>query len=86
MRALVVYESMFGNTRDVASAVADGLRTVGDVETVEVGVAPSRPPADVDHGDRADAHDRGASQAGPPSGARLLRTHPRTGESPDVGG
>jgi hypothetical protein len=48
MRALVVYESMFGNTRDIASAVADGLRTAGDVETVEVGVAPSRPPADVD--------------------------------------
>lgn len=40
MRALVVYESMFGNTRTVAEAIADGLATRFDVETVEVGIAP----------------------------------------------
>jgi hypothetical protein len=38
--ALVVYESMFGNTRDVASAVADGLSSRMDVTTLEVGDAP----------------------------------------------
>ncbi len=40
MRSLLVYESMFGNTRAVAEAVADGLRRHGDVEIVEVGDAP----------------------------------------------
>ena len=39
MRALVVYESMFGCTRDIASAVAGGLSPVMEVELVEVGVA-----------------------------------------------
>jgi len=41
MRALVVYESMFGNTRDVAYAVAEGLRRHMDVDVVEVGAAPT---------------------------------------------
>jgi hypothetical protein len=40
MRALVVYESMFGNTQLIAEAVADGLSSSVDVEMVEVGVAP----------------------------------------------
>jgi flavodoxin len=31
MPAAVIYESMFGNTRKVAEAVADGLRESGDV-------------------------------------------------------
>ncbi len=48
MRALVVFESMFGNTREVAAAVADGMGTVAQVEVVEVGAAPVRPPSDVD--------------------------------------
>ncbi len=48
MRALVVYESMFGNTREIAAAIADGLRTTAEVDVVEVGAAPLRPPADVD--------------------------------------
>lgn len=47
MRALVVYESMFGNTRDVALAVADGIATRMAVDTVEVGEAPGVLPADV---------------------------------------
>lgn len=37
MTTLVVYESMFGHTRDVALAVARGLAPTGAVEVVEVG-------------------------------------------------
>jgi flavodoxin len=37
MRVLVVHESMFGNTRDIARAVAEGL---GSVAGVEVELAP----------------------------------------------
>jgi hypothetical protein len=40
-RALVVYESMFGNTRTIAEAVADGLASDAIVEVVEVGTAPT---------------------------------------------
>ena len=47
MRALVVYESMFGNTRDVALAIADGIGTHMDVEIVEVGMAPTTLPTDI---------------------------------------
>ncbi len=41
MRALVVYESMFGNTREVALAIADGIRKTMDVDALEVARAPS---------------------------------------------
>lgn len=44
MRALVVYESIFGNTKDVASLVAEGLRSCPSVEEVvlaEVAEAPA---------------------------------------------
>jgi hypothetical protein len=41
MRALVVYESMFGNTQVIANAIADGLAGRMRVDTVEVGVAPA---------------------------------------------
>jgi hypothetical protein len=47
MRALVVYESMFGNTRDIARAVADGIATRMPVDILEVDVAPTTLPADV---------------------------------------
>lgn len=47
MRALVIYESMFGNTRDVAQAVADGVGSRMPVELIEVADAPSVIPADV---------------------------------------
>jgi hypothetical protein len=40
MRALVVYESMYGNTREIAEAIATGLAEAMTVEVVEVGVAP----------------------------------------------
>lgn len=45
MKALVVYESIFGNTRDVALAIARGLASGTDVEVeaVEVGHAPANP-------------------------------------------
>jgi len=42
MRALVVFESMFGNTRDVAQGVADGLGTGAEVDLMEVGTAPEQ--------------------------------------------
>lgn len=47
MRALVVFESMFGNTRDVAHAVADGLSTGAQVDVMEVGTAPAQLDPDV---------------------------------------
>lgn len=40
MRALVVYESMYGNTRAVAEAIAEGVAHRVPVDTVEIGSAP----------------------------------------------
>jgi flavodoxin len=40
MRALVVYESMFGNTRLIAEAIGRGLATEFGVDVVEVDSAP----------------------------------------------
>jgi hypothetical protein len=47
---LVVYESMFGNTREIAEAVAGGLAAAGarGVALVAVDDAPAKPPDDVD--------------------------------------
>ena len=39
MRAVVVYESMYGNTHLIADAVAEGLASIGPVEVVPVGGA-----------------------------------------------
>ena len=39
MRALVVYESMFGNTHTVAEGIAAGLRSEGEVRVVPVSEA-----------------------------------------------
>lgn len=39
MRALVVYESMYGNTRVIASNIADGLRETHEVTLVPVAAA-----------------------------------------------
>ena len=47
MHALVVYESMFGNTQAIALAIGEGLRRRLDadaVEVVEVGAAPTMLP------------------------------------------
>lgn len=41
MRALIVFESMFGNTHDVADRIAEGLRATMEVRVVPVGEAPS---------------------------------------------
>ena len=48
MRALVVYESMFGNTERIARAVAAGLAASMPVQVDEVGAAPCDVPPDVD--------------------------------------
>ena len=39
MKALVIYESMYGNTHLIASAIGDGLRAYGDVTVASVGDA-----------------------------------------------
>jgi flavodoxin len=41
MTVLVVFESMFGNTRAIADAVAEGLARHLPVQQVEVGRAPT---------------------------------------------
>lgn len=43
MESLVVFESMFGNTKTIAEAVAMGLSATLPTEIVEVSVAPSSP-------------------------------------------
>lgn len=49
MNALVIYESMFGNTRRIAEAIADGLRSAGtEVTTTDIADAPRTVPTDVD--------------------------------------
>ena len=47
MRALVIYESMFGNTRTIAEAIGAGLAERMPAEVSEVGVAPEELPGDV---------------------------------------
>ncbi|MFF1635312.1 flavodoxin family protein [Leifsonia sp. NPDC058248] len=40
MKTTVVYESMFGNTRQIAEAIADGVRSSGEVVVLPVSDAP----------------------------------------------
>ncbi|GGO78394.1 flavodoxin family protein [Nonomuraea cavernae] len=47
MYALIVYESMYGNTGQVAQAVAEGLARAMRTEVVEVAAAPVSPPEEV---------------------------------------
>lgn len=47
MRALVIYESMFGNTRDVARAVADGISATFEADVIDAADAPAEIGADV---------------------------------------
>jgi len=46
-RALVIFESMFGNTRKIAEAMADGLTSRFVTDLIEVGLAPTRIAEDV---------------------------------------
>jgi hypothetical protein len=48
LTAVVVYESMYGNTKAIATAVAEGLSQHGDVTTYEVSAAPMSFSAEVD--------------------------------------
>ena len=45
MNALVVYESLYGNTKLVAEAVGEGLVKEMATEVIEVGAAPAQPSA-----------------------------------------
>ena len=55
MRALVVYESMYGNTQVIAGNIADGLR--GDYEVTLVPVAEARAGPPVGHDARRGEQD-----------------------------
>lgn len=96
MRVLVVQESMFGNTADVAGAIAEALRGSADVRLVDAKDAPPDPGPDVDlliagaptHGltlptaaSRADAVQRGASAGVAGSGVREWLAALPTGRS-----
>jgi hypothetical protein len=48
MKTLIIFESMYGNTRDVANAIAEGFADFGEVEIVEVGQADDFITVDVD--------------------------------------
>ncbi len=48
MKALVVYESMYGNTHEVATAIAEGLGAVGEVTMSSVSEVPTDTIASVD--------------------------------------
>lgn len=48
MRAIVVYESMYGNTRRIAQAIVRGLDTLGTVRLVPVSAVLSIDPGDYD--------------------------------------
>lgn len=48
MKALVVYEAMWPNTREIVEAVASGLRRYAEVIIVEAAQAPRSLPVDVD--------------------------------------
>jgi len=43
MKALVVYESMYGNTLQIAEAISEGLSDTMHVDIFEVGAAPEDP-------------------------------------------
>jgi hypothetical protein len=90
MKALVVYESMFGNTRCVANAVADELRRHMTVEVYDVEQAPAAIHELIDlivvggptHAfslsrpkTRADAAQQGASVGSPATGIREWLEH-----------
>ncbi len=48
MRALVVYESMYGNTHTIADSIADGLRATHEVAVVTAAEATGQLVAEAD--------------------------------------
>jgi hypothetical protein len=48
MRALIVFESMFGNTHEVADRIAQGMRPALEVEVVPADWVPALAPGSVD--------------------------------------
>jgi Flavodoxin domain len=89
MRALVVYESMYGNTHVVASNIADGLRGTYEVTLVPVAAATPDLVAGADLlvvG--APTHMHGLSTASSRQQARKAAANPESGLTldPDAGG
>jgi hypothetical protein len=99
VKALVVYESMWGNTQQVARAVATGVRASYQVEVLEVSRAPLNPGPDVSlivaggptHAfsmsrprTRADAHARGADHGTEGFGLREWLEQLPAGDHPQV--
>jgi hypothetical protein len=97
MHALVVFESMWGNTRAVAEAVARGIQH--DTTVMNVGQAPKRLPVDVDllvvggpthafsmsrPGTRHDAVQRGATEGPGKQGIREWLEAMPSSEGTDV--
>jgi flavodoxin len=95
MKALVVYESMFGNTEEIARAIADGLGESVEVQLAEVSDAPVAPNPDValivvggpTHvfsmsrtSTRVDAINRGATEGETESGLREWLASLRSGQ------
>jgi len=81
-RALVVYESIYGNTRAVAEAIAEGLAPLGSVEVRSVFDADDSGPDAVDllvvggpthmHGMTSSFSRKAAVQAGEEDGAEIV--------------
>lgn len=89
MRALVVYESMYGNTRVVATNIAAGLRDTYEVTLVSVANATAELVAQADLlvvG--APTHMHGLSTASSRQAARKAAAKPESGLTldPDAGG
>jgi hypothetical protein len=99
MRALVVYESFFGNTEQVAQAIAKGLSEHGDVEMVEVTKAPTELTEPIDlivvggpthafamtrESTREDAFRQGATQGSTTVGVREWLEHLHRGKHAEL--
>ena len=88
MRALVVYESMYGNTHAIADSIADGLRATHEVTVVPAGEASGQLIAEADllivggpthvHGLSSRSSRRTARQAAAKDGSEL-RLDPHAG-------
>lgn len=88
MRAVVVYESMYGNTHTIANSIADGLRATHEVTVVPVSEASGQLIAEADllivggpthvHGLSSRSSRRTARQAAAKDGSQL-RLDPHAG-------